>query len=151
METILEVLGHLWVYILVAVILVVLEKVFHWGAMLVTSCFSRIAVYGDWETTLNRGKGATKHENAKLHQFIHRVWGSTTTKRGEKRTYRLRGRISGERLCLTYRQVGEAGFDCGAILLLISVEGGKMDGYEVGIHQRTNRIYSNAYKWTRKE
>lgn len=150
MDILLEGLKHYAVYIGTVLVLALLAIFWTTVSTLMTWCFSKITLYGDWETNLDRGSGSVAHEDVKLRQFIHRIWGVTKTKDGKGTTYRFQGRISGERLSLIYRQTNSTGFEVGAILLSISVGGKKMEGYEIGVDPQTNRIYSYAYNWTKR-
>jgi hypothetical protein len=110
--------------------------------------FVRIKVSGQWETTLDRGTGPTRHEEVTLHQFIHRVWGHSKTQGRE--TYKLQGTLTGDRLCLIYRAI-HGGSDTGASLLKIKVTGDEMEGRELGVDRDTNAFYSYPYVWKKKK
>jgi len=144
---VIEALKHYAVEGGVVVVLVALTLFWNMIARGITTIFVSIKVHGKWRTTLDRGAGPTPHEEATLHQVIHRVWGHTTTSTGEK--YNLQGTITGDRLCMVYRAT-HRGTDSGATLLSILANGNEMEGYEVGIDRATNNTYSYKYKWTRR-
>lgn len=64
---------HYWVQFLTALVLAGLTLLRNEVARWLTFCFSRISVYGDWDTTLNKGSGDAPHESVRLRQFVHHV------------------------------------------------------------------------------
>jgi hypothetical protein len=146
-----EVISGLWqhysVEILVAVIIAAVLLSARIVAALLTSIFSPIKISGDWETKLDRGSGLKRHEDVKVRQFIHRVWGRATSVDG--RSFRFRGSIVGDRVCLVYRAKSPS-TDCGANLLKLMAHGKELKGYEVGIDRDTDQPQTYKYEWTRK-
>jgi hypothetical protein len=142
---------HFVIKILVAIILVSLgyfgRRVADLSAWLVS-----VRVHGKWKTKLTKdrkdGHGLKEedHESAKLHQFFYTVWG--TTKTNTNRVYKVKGRLSGNRLTLLYREVS-GGSDSGAIFLEVHAGGDKMIGTEVGCNIDTNEPDVFPYKWHR--
>jgi hypothetical protein len=117
-------------------------------ATLITSLFSQITIQGTWETKFDRGSGLEKHEDAEIHQFIHSVWGKTTVA-GSGTSFRFKGTIVGDRVCLTYRAKHPA-TDCGAFVLKIKAHGKEMKGFEVGIDRDTDEPKTYRYEWAKK-
>src|ERR1700682_3124967 len=115
-----EIFSHVWqhysVEILVAAIIAGVALFARLLAALLTSMFSPVKISGGWETKLDRGSGLTKHEDATIHQVVHRVWGRTIRVDGQ--VFRVTGTIVGDRVCLVYRAKGPA-TDFGANLLRI--------------------------------
>jgi hypothetical protein len=109
----------------------------------------RLPVEGKWNTQWKEADKMVDHESARLFQFGSRVWGQTKTKDADRRRYRLRGRITGEKLCLIYRETTGNRLDTGAILLQIRPNGNAMDGYEVGLDLKSNNITAREYEWKR--
>ena|SRR5579864_3339740 len=146
-----ETLSHLWqhwsIEILVAIILVFIGLLKGAFAALLTSLFSPIKINGDWETQLDRGSGLARHEDVKLKQCIHRVWGQATSTDG--RHFKLNGSISGDRVCLVYR-AKRPSTDCGANLLKVMAHGKSMKGFEIGIDLDTDQPQTYKYEWARK-
>ena len=91
---------------------------------------------------------AERHEDAKLKQLLHLVWGEAKRKTNPTVRYVVIGFIRGEKLSLVYRE--KTGYDSGAILLDIKSKD-YMEGFEVGC-DATNRglIYSRRYEWRKQ-
>lgn len=138
---------HFIVVILVAIIIAVAGWLWRRGLGGVNRLFKTIPVSGNWKTQIDRGAGFVEHENATLRQLMSRVWGHTTTVTGGRKTYSLRGHITGQMLFLLYRTSDGGGFDSGAIALEISPEGNELSGYEIGFDKESRVIASRKYKW----
>jgi hypothetical protein len=147
MHILIEVLKHYAIEFGTIVIIVILTLVRNLIANILSSLFVRRVVYGEWATRIDTGGRLTPHEDVKLNQFFSFVRGIATTKNARK--YRVSGRIKGERLRLIYEALN-AGTDGGAILLEIFANGKEMKGFELGIDDETNDIYSKKYEWTKK-
>jgi hypothetical protein len=146
-----HVLDHFIVYAVAAVFVALLGVVWHWGIGALNRTLGSVRVHGNWETKICRKDDVWQdHEKVILHQFINRVWGTTTYKQDASRTYRLRGEICGHFVSLVYRQDGTRGFDSGAIALQATPEEQEMEGYEVGYDRDEKKIAPRKYKWTRK-
>jgi hypothetical protein len=109
-----------------------------------------ISVACEWETTIDRGRGRgpERHEDVLLQQRGRKVRGEATARDGQR--YDVDGTITGEKLCMVYRVKDNQRWDAGAILLNISPDRGTMRGFEIGINQDDNSVYSYPYTWTRK-
>jgi hypothetical protein len=121
---------------------------FLWGKLLsfLSDLFYPVRVHGRWTTKIKRAGQWADHESAQLYQFGPRVWGYTTTTDDEKRRYRIVGRITGEKLCMIYRE--RKSLDTGGILLQIGNKGDTMEGYELGCNLDDKGFSSREYKWT---
>ena len=89
-----------------------------------------------------------RHEDAKLKQFLHFVWGEAKLKTNPTIRYVVIGFVRGQKLSLVYRE--KRGNDSGAILLDIKTRD-LMEGFEVGCDD-TNQgsIYTKRYQWHRE-
>jgi hypothetical protein len=146
-EIIQKFLDHYAVEFYVALIIVAVTLFRKACAKLLTACFSPIRVDGQWDTMLDRGKGYGEHEHAQLYQFLNLVWGVT---KDDHSGYKVQGRVTGDRLCLTYRQADRMGSDCGAILLSINPGGKEMNGKEIGVDHEKSVVYAYSYMWKRR-
>ncbi len=146
LAAILEVVKHYAIEIAVVIVLAVLTICWNLLARGMTTIFVSIKIYGNWTTEIDRGSGFMRHETAKLHQLIHKVWGNTRTSTGER--YRFNGTIVGDRLCITYR-ARHGGTDCGAAVLTINAEARAMQGNELGFDKSTGSLYSYPYVWSK--
>jgi hypothetical protein len=147
METISHVWQHYTIEVIVAAILAAVALLARFLAYVLTSIFSQIKIGSEWETKLDRGAGFAKHEDVKLKQFIHRIWGHATTTDGRK--FRFRGSMVGDRVCLVYKE-NSPSTDCGANLLKIMAHAKEMKGFEIGIDRDTDQPQTYRYEWTRK-
>lgn len=144
-----------WISALVAAVVVAIAAVL-WK-MLVSRpnrLLYPIPVAGSWTTKLKKDSAMADHESARLYQFRSRVWGQTKTKSNDPQTnrprrYRIRGRITGEKLCMIYREITGTYLDTGAVLLQIKAKDGAMIGYEIGLDLETNNILPREYEWMR--
>jgi hypothetical protein len=143
-----HVMEHYIEVILAAVLIAALALSWRLIAALAASLFSKITIRGNWETKFDRGSGLEKHEDAEIQQFIHRVWGRTTLA-SSGMSFRFRGTIVGDRVCLVYRAKYPA-TDCGAFVLKIKANGKEMKGYEVGIDRDTDEPKTYRYEWLKK-
>ena len=148
--------------IVAALLLAVIGFFWKTVASFLSRFMSPVRVYGTWNTQIERTEGVggnptqagrlgvlAKHETATLYQFGPLVWGNTVTN-DKKRQYRVRGRITGEKLSMVYSEVSGSP-DAGAILLAIKQEGKTMEGYEVGYDHKQEKILPRSYKWTRRQ
>lgn len=92
-------------------------------------------------------EGVDRHEDAKLKQLLHLVWGEAKLKRNPTIRYAVLGFIRGEKLSLVYRE--KSGSDSGAILLDISAKD-FMKGFEVGVDADEGSIYTRRYEWRKQ-
>jgi hypothetical protein len=131
----------------VVVAIAIMTLLWRMWSKVLTSVFSPNKVFGNWETMLDRGSGFARHEDVTLNQFIHFVWGTAVALDGMK--YRHKGTLTGDRLRMVYAAKNR-GTDGGAMLLEVAASGKEMEGFEIGIDQRTNKIYAYPYKWTKR-
>lgn len=106
-------------------------------------------VGGAWETEIDRGDGTRiRHETARLSQLGPWLWGLATRRDGNG-VYKLRGHVTGDKVCVTYR-AQSPGLDVGAALLKLAVGGKQMEGVEIGCDLKDGTVRSLQYFWTRQ-
>lgn len=136
-------LEHGAVVVAIALILLV-AAVFRRFLLRVINNLWPIQLHSDWQTTIDRGSGKQDHEIVKLTQIGPLIWGTATTKTEPLHIYKLRGRIHGNNIRLTYREAGAV--DMGAAMLKIHVDK-SMDGFEIGIDGKADAISVFKYTW----
>lgn len=136
---------HLLVNVAAAIVLLIV--VFFWRRVAsILSRLTHVPVAGKWTTQIMRGTQMSDHEIVVLHQFGSRVWGETRETTGSNRTYRIHGRITGEKLCFVYKEVTGPRLDAGAIFLQIRHDG-IMEGYEVSYDFEKKNVATRPYQW----
>lgn len=140
----------LWIAAVVAAVAVALAALF-WKMIVsnLSRFWYRIPLAGRWTTKMKKGSEMVDHESVQLFQLGSRVWGQTETNDANRRRYRIRGRIIGEKLCMIYREMTKPYLDAGAILLQIGTKGDVMEGYEVSVSFTTRKVAAQEYEWKR--
>ena len=139
--------------LVIAAATLALKAVRAWISARVTSLLRVVQVAGDWDTSIQRAgaEAPANHEVVSLRQFGSWVWGVAARVDGAAATrYRLRGEVFGDKVSLTYRDAAAFGNDVGAILLKVSADGTRLDGFEIGCNLGTNAPESLNYHWTRR-
>ena len=105
-------------------------------------------VGGTWDTEIERDGKLVPHEEVKLHQMLHLVWGTQaqTVDKGQRRTYKVLGHVRGQTLCMTYELKEGRGFERGVIFLTVHTHG-EMEGYEIEYLLEKKMVTASRYVW----
>lgn len=135
--------------VVVGLLLLLIRQVRHLLLRLLNRLMPVTRVAGAWETEIDRGNGTRdRHETANLTQLGPWLWGEARRRDGTGR-YKLRGHVSNDKVCLTYRANPPA-LDVGAALMKLDLGGQHMEGLEIGCDLDDGKVMTLRYFWTRQ-